>query len=172
MRSATSASFAVVASATALAGCGWLGDTIEPAYLINESGKSLTVRVSMAFRKIGEDQVSTTCRLERNAEPIKIAGARAVYEKNADAWRPVALAAFDPVECVATISLPNDSALLMFWNGTCSDDVKLLSDPRYGPTLKGLDVTADGISLALTGSDTAKAFKASRLRHDCRMTIE
>jgi hypothetical protein len=171
MKTATATNLAVFACATALAGCGWIGDTIEPAYLINRSGQSVTVRVSMSFRKVGEDPVSTTCPLERNSEPLQIASAHAVYEKNADEWQPAPLTAINREECVATILLPNDWALLMFRNGTCSDDVKHLSDPRYVPTVKRLDITADGISVALTGSDTAKAFKASRLRHDCRLTI-
>jgi hypothetical protein len=162
----------VVAAATGIAGCSWLGDVIEPGYLINESGQELTVSVSMPRQKDGAGGAAVSCRLDPKADPIKIAHVRAVYEKRANDWRPASLTAYDAETCSATMSLPPDSALLMFWNGSCSDYRKYLPNPNYAPTLQRLTISGGGRSLDLTGYDTSKAFKASSWRRDCRLVIK
>lgn len=149
-----------------------MGDVIVSGYLINASGTTLSVSVSVPRRPNGTDGNAARCRLDPTADPIMIANVRAVHERLANEWRPVKLSEYDAEACSASISLPPDSALLMFLNGTCSDYGKYVTNPHFTPTLKRLRITGGGRSIELADLDTAKAFKASRWRHDCRLVVK
>lgn len=162
-----------IAATTTVAGCALMGDVIVPGYLINESSSTLLVSVSVPRGPSGmADGTAARCRLDSTADPIMIANMRAVHERLANEWRPAKLSEYDAEACSAAISLPPDSALLMFLNGSCSDYDKHLSNPQFTPTLKRLSVTGGGHSIELADFETAKAFQASRWRHDCRMVVK
>jgi hypothetical protein len=154
----------LVAAITSCTGCAWLGDVIEPGYLINESGRTVTVSVS-------KPRNGGVCPLA-HGEPIHIAPARAAYEHRSDGWRAAALSAYDADTCAATISLPADSALMMFMNGSCSDDAERLAKSEFAPGLQQLEIAGERISIMLTGAEAARAFHVSRWNHDCRFTIK
>jgi hypothetical protein len=159
-------------AATTVAGCAWMGDVIVPGYLINASGTTLSVSVSVPRGPGGIQGTAARCRLDPTAEPIMTASVRAVYDRLANDWRPAKLSDYDAETCSATISLPPDSALLMFLNGSCSDYRKYLSNPDFTPTLKRLSISGGGRSIELADLDTAKAFHASHWRRDCRLVIK
>ena len=161
-----------IAAGAALAGCGWMGDVIVPGYLINASGITLSVSVSVPRGPRGTDLTGARCRLDPTADPIMIASIRAAHEKLANEWRPAKLSNYDAETCSATMSLPPDSALVMFRNGTCSDYHKYLSNPHFTPSLERLHITGGGRSIELADLETAKAFKASRWRHDCQLVVK
>jgi hypothetical protein len=161
-----------IAVSAALVGCGWMGDVIVPGYLINASGTTLSVSVSVPLGPRGTDLTGARCRLDPTADPVMIASTRAAHEKLANEWRPAKMSSYDAETCSATMSLPPDSALVMFRNGTCSDYRKYLSNPHFTPSLSRLHITGAERSIELADWDTAKAFKASRWRNDCRLVVK
>ncbi len=156
--------------ATALGGCVELHD--QPAFLINE--RATPVSVSFTFLHEGDSSNAgvSPCALERSLNPILINHARHAYDRQLRGWGAAELIDLDPARCSAATVLPPGEALLLYWNGTCSDYAKTGAQPPAAPTLERLQITGGGPSILLTGFDTAKAFKASSRRKDCRLVIK
>lgn len=162
-----------VGAVTAIGACKALGDTSEPAFLVNESAASLTVSVSMTRPEARDGGERALCRIDPRAAAMKIGSARDAYARHRlGAWPPAELINYDSDRCTATVIVPAGKALLMFVNGTCSDYEKHLPNPGLEPTIARLIITGGRERVELAGFDAAKAFLASPSRHSCFYVLE
>jgi hypothetical protein len=152
----------------ALAGCTW--NNAAPAYFINASDVSLKVSVSMPGRLKPAGSLST-CRLDPQRMPMTIGDVEQVRHERVLLWPPVALANYDPDRCTATIDVPPGKAVLMYWDGSCSDYQERRSISKVAPTIDRLSIAGRDRSILLTGFQTAMAFKSSARHRDCTYEI-
>ena len=162
-----------IGAVMAISACTALGDTSEPAFLVNESNASLTVSVSMPPPEKREDGERALCRFDPRADAMKIGSVRDAYaRRRLGSWPPAELINYDSDRCTTTVIVPAGMALLMFNNGTCSDYEKNLPNPVLKPTIARLIITGGSHRVDLVGFDAAMAFLASPSKHSCLYVLE
>ena len=159
----------VLIGTLSLSACTW--NRAVPAYLVNASLSNLKIAVSMPVRLEPTSDLST-CQFDPQRQPMTIGDLAQVRQQRVLLWPTVELNDYDSAKCSANILVPPGKAVLMYWDGTCSDYERRSSVPPKAPTLDRLQITGDEQSVVLTGFDTARAFKASAWHRDCRFVIK
>jgi hypothetical protein len=171
MTRATRAVYATALGAFVLAGCATR--TGIPAYLVNQGDAILNVELVMARTSIpSHTGQQLVCGFDPRHVPIRSGPASEARDAQFRGWPAVELSNYDDEACSAGMELPPGGALLLFWNGTCSDYESNRDVSKDQPTLARLSITGGGRSIQLTGFETARAFKASSRRRDCRLLVK
>lgn len=133
-----------------------------PGLLINESGTTLTVSVSMP--RAGSPDRLANCRLDIGVDPLVTGSVGQAYDEEFRSWVAVILFDYDPDRCEATFAVPPGQAVLMF-----SGNPDNGSDPQL---LGRLDITGEGRSFHLNASEANAAFESSFWHRSRRFVVE
>lgn len=132
-------------------GCG----STQPAYLVNDGDRLLTVSISFP-EPVSVSGEAPTCRLKRNVQPLLAGQVEHAMRNEFRGWIPPILTTFDPERCEATFVLHPDMAVFVFW----ADERRSASGPSAIGRLKITDETGRSL-VDLSGRAAEAAFKAT-----------